>query len=69
MIKNMKNADAKWNISCDTRCPYCNEYIDVMDVRDWFDFLPKPGDIDNAFNGIVTCPYCNKEFLIKQVMN
>lgn len=58
---------ATWNFSLTTHCPYCEEWVDLLDEVDFWDgrhFVPCEHGTDRAQNVEVTCPKCGHEFLV-----
>lgn len=57
---------AHWRIKCNVECPYCEDYIDLMDIQYSFEWLPKAGESDDI-EVEVECPNCKRDFTVQNV--
>ena len=53
---------ANWRVECNVECPECDEYIDLLEMDDYFEILPsvceKCEDVE------VYCTECGHEFKV-----
>lgn len=58
---------AQWSINLYADCPHCNEYVDLLDICDFWDgasFNICEYDTDKTRNVEVLCPECGKNFTV-----
>ena len=59
-----KPVDAYWDISLYVTCPWCLEYVDLLDYADFFDGESRDlGEMLNVKNETVVCPECGEDFI------
>lgn len=58
---------ATWHIELNTFCPYCKEYVDLLDHTDFWDgrkFQPIEHNTRRTENVEVHCPKCEEDFIV-----
>lgn len=71
-MDSYKEAIAHWDISCFVDCPYCGQFIDLMDEkssgldfeqRPWPGMNPRQVDLEIE----IRCENCEKEFIVNEI--
>ena len=60
----MGKLTATWSISLDVTCPNCGEYVNLMDMDDFWDGQPNDWAIMHQKDNEVYCPKCSHEFIV-----
>lgn len=58
---------ATWHVSLDVECPHCGEDVDLLDDPEFLtgsDFEVAETRTDATRDVEVTCPKCDKEFIV-----
>lgn len=71
----MKKTNADIGISINVECPYCEEYINLLELTEMTDdgyiysacFRDDEKWGCNGFNEKIECPECKKEFMIENI--
>lgn len=63
----MENIQAFWDIHLYCECPFCKDYVDLLEFVDFWDgvkFNLGEHDTDRTKGVDVTCPNCEEEFTV-----
>jgi hypothetical protein len=64
----MKKATPTWRIELNVNCPYCDEWLDLMNILvDEWEVMPRPGETRKNIDIQVACSKCKREFTIDSI--
>lgn len=59
-MDDTEKPEASWTIQLNVDCPHCDEYIDLMDMDNFWEYGISP--LESVDSKDVICPECEKSF-------
>lgn len=62
-----KHSIAEWDFSLHTECPKCDEWVDLLQCGDFFEWNQRISIGENRENVEAQCPLCGHEFKVETI--